>query len=113
MTNNTINKPATIKILQKLVKMKKGKNPVKLNSFYVERYLIPNGKGALSCSRILRALRSDYNLISYEDPRKNNHIYEIYFNKKEVEKFIKSITEKRRNKNVQQTKGSQNNNRNN
>jgi hypothetical protein len=79
---------ATVKILNKLIKMKKDKKPVKMTSYYVERELIPKGIGALSCSRILRALRSD-NLISYNDPRKNNHIYEIYFNKKEIRKFLK------------------------
>jgi hypothetical protein len=78
-----------VKILNKLLKMKKDKKPVKITSYYVERELIPKGIGSLSCSRILRALRSDHNLISYDDPRKKNHTYEIYFNKKEIKKFLK------------------------
>ena len=82
-----IKESATVKILNKLLNAKK--NPVKLNSYYVERKLIPNGKGSLSCSRIIRALRNEYNLISYEDPRKKNHIYEIYLNEKEIKKFLK------------------------
>jgi hypothetical protein len=88
MQNKQIKNTATIKILQKLLEMKKDRKPVKLNSYYVEREMIPRGRGALSCSRLLRLLRQDYKLIKYDDPRKKNHIYEINFNKKEVKRFI-------------------------
>lgn len=78
------------KILSKLNSLSNRDNIVKLNSYQIERHLIPNGKGMLSASRYIRLMR-EMGLIDYEDPRKYKHTYIIKLNKSKIKKILKKI----------------------
>jgi len=65
-----------MRIAMWLIKHADYNDTVRVHTKTVEREIIPDGKGCLSVSRYLRAMRQQ-GLIDYEDPRKTGHIYII------------------------------------
>lgn len=93
---------ATRKILEKLYQLKNNKGITTIDSYSLERNLLPKGKGCLSVSRIVRRLRQA-GFLRYDDPRSNNHKYIISFNEKMVKEYLK-----KKNKKTQNTKNKTN-----